>query len=49
MDLQVATFYRVSPEEIQEWSNSDFLDRYEFMTVQIEVDQRRINGVTDGR
>jgi len=32
----------VSPEEVEQWSNPDFLDRLEFMHVQIEIDQQMI-------
>lgn len=36
----VARYYRVSPEEVENWTNVDFLDRMEFMWIQREVDSR---------
>jgi len=38
--LQVARYYEVSPEEVDNWTNIDFLDRQEYMYLQMEIDRR---------
>lgn len=37
-NFQVARFYGVSPEVVDGWLNVDFLDRQEFMFLQLEID-----------
>jgi hypothetical protein len=45
--LQVARYYEVNPQDVDEWTNIDFLDRQEYMYIQIEID-RRAKALTDG-
>jgi hypothetical protein len=37
---RVARYYGVSPHEVDEWANVDFLDYQEFMWIQMEVDRK---------
>jgi len=37
---QVAYYYSLDPSIVENWSNVDFLDRQEFMFVQMETDRQ---------
>jgi hypothetical protein len=41
--LNVSTFYRVNPEDVEKWSILKFLDRQEYMFIVQEM-RRRANG-----
>jgi len=42
----VAKFYGLSPGTVEDWLNPDFLDRQEFMFVQMETDEREMENST---
>jgi hypothetical protein len=42
----VAKFFGLSPDEVENWPNPDFLDRQEFMFVQMETDEREMESAT---
>jgi len=37
---QVARWFRVSPEEVENWTNRDFLDRQEFMLLGLDAEKQ---------
>jgi len=39
----VAKFYGIDPEVVEDWPNPDFLDREEFMFIQMEIDDREMD------
>jgi hypothetical protein len=40
LTYRVARFYQISPGEVDNWYNRDFLDRAEFMFIQEEIDRQ---------
>jgi len=39
---QVARFYNINPAIVERWPNPDFLDRQEFMFLQMKIDSDEI-------
>jgi len=40
LTFQVARFFTVSPEEVENWQQRYFLDRVEYMLLEQEIDQQ---------
>ena len=49
LTYQVARFFEVSPGEVEQWHNCDFLDRAEFMFVQNDIDAQYTAPVGNGK
>jgi hypothetical protein len=47
--LQVARFYNVSPDVVENWPNPDFLDREEFMFIQYTIDDHELEKSRGGK
>lgn len=45
----VAKFYGLDPGVVENWLNPDFLDREEYMYIQMEVDEREMDNANKGR
>ena len=41
----VAKFFGIDPGVVEEWPNPDFLDREEFMFIQMEMDERELEDI----
>jgi deoxyribodipyrimidine photolyase-like uncharacterized protein len=38
--MMVAKYFGANPDEVYDWYNADFLDAFEFVAVQNEIDRR---------
>jgi hypothetical protein len=42
LTFKVARFFEVSPDEVENWRNCDYLDRQEYMFVMQDIEEQHL-------